>query len=82
MDTVCIDKSSSAELAEAYLEDVELEAHHENKFYLARWFLRGWTLQELLAPETVEFYNKFWKEFGTKGAFKVTSRAVLEFALK
>lgn len=27
---------------------------------------RGWTLQELLAPQSVEFYDANWKELGTK----------------
>lgn len=25
------------------------------------WFTRGWTLQELLAPENMKFYNREWK---------------------
>jgi Heterokaryon incompatibility protein (HET) len=32
----------------------------------ARWFCRGWTLQELIAPRTVVFYGKDWKRIGTK----------------
>jgi hypothetical protein len=32
----------------------------------ARWFTRGWTLQELLAPATVEFYSQEWVKIGTK----------------
>jgi hypothetical protein len=31
-----------------------------------RWFSRGWTLQELLAPGRVEFYDQAWKFRGTK----------------
>ena len=31
-----------------------------------RWFKRGWTLQELLAPASVIFFAKDWKRFGTK----------------
>ena len=31
-----------------------------------RWFTRGWTLQELLAPEDVEFYDQDWGSIGTK----------------
>ncbi|KAF8550577.1 hypothetical protein OG21DRAFT_1513845, partial [Imleria badia] len=27
------------------------------------WFTRGWTLQELLAPRRVKFYNKDWRPF-------------------
>ncbi|KAM0489550.1 hypothetical protein ACHAP8_012460, partial [Fusarium lateritium] len=30
------------------------------------WFTRGWTLQELLAPYDMEFYDMDWKFLGTK----------------
>ena len=30
------------------------------------WFTRGWKLQELLAPETIVFFDKSWVEIGTK----------------
>lgn len=32
----------------------------------ARWFTRGWTLQELLAPPSVRFFDSTWLEFGDK----------------
>lgn len=32
----------------------------------SEWFDRGWTLQELLAPRVVEFYDRDWKPMGTK----------------
>ncbi|KAK0663437.1 HET-domain-containing protein [Cercophora samala] len=31
-----------------------------------RWFTRGWTLQELIAPENVVFFDKEWKDRGDK----------------
>ncbi|KAK0701229.1 heterokaryon incompatibility protein-domain-containing protein, partial [Lasiosphaeris hirsuta] len=31
-----------------------------------RWFNRGWTLQELIAPRVVEFYDCSWTMRGTK----------------
>ncbi|KAH7146502.1 heterokaryon incompatibility protein-domain-containing protein, partial [Dactylonectria macrodidyma] len=31
-----------------------------------RWFSRGWTLQELIAPAVVRFYNADWNFLGTK----------------
>lgn len=34
----------------------------------SRWFTRGWTLQELLAPEDVDFYNSSWKMFGSRAS--------------
>ncbi|KAL2123705.1 hypothetical protein VTJ04DRAFT_70 [Mycothermus thermophilus] len=33
----------------------------------SRWFTRGWTLQELIAPKRVEFYTKMWTYLGEKG---------------
>ncbi len=32
----------------------------------SRWFSRGWTLQELLAPPRVEFFDCRWQLFGSK----------------
>ncbi|KAI1384127.1 heterokaryon incompatibility protein-domain-containing protein [Hypoxylon trugodes] len=31
-----------------------------------KWFTRGWTLQELLAPRDIEFYNRDWFFIDTK----------------
>ncbi|KAK0753367.1 heterokaryon incompatibility protein-domain-containing protein [Schizothecium vesticola] len=36
------------------------------EFRASRWFTRGWTLQELIAPERVEFFSREWTELGTK----------------
>lgn len=30
------------------------------------WFSRGWTLQELLAPRAMQFYDMDWRSMGTK----------------
>ncbi|KAH8742972.1 hypothetical protein F5883DRAFT_357847, partial [Diaporthe sp. PMI_573] len=30
------------------------------------WFTRGWTLQELIAPSSVELYNRYWAAIGNK----------------
>jgi hypothetical protein len=38
----------------------------EPAFRSSRWFTRGWTLQELLAPSTVEFYCQDWGKLGDK----------------
>lgn len=35
-----------------------------------RWFTRGWTLQELIAPRMVEFYDAGWNLRGTKSSLK------------
>ncbi|KAF8852535.1 hypothetical protein BDZ45DRAFT_763784 [Acephala macrosclerotiorum] len=55
----------------AYLADVPTEwdskSHHmmNSRLRCSKWFTRGWTLQELLAPENVIFYDCKWKEIGT-----------------
>jgi hypothetical protein len=82
IDTCCIDKTSSAELSEAinsmylwyqnaqvcyaYLSDAVKGGRPEEHFSRSKWFKRGWTLQELLAPSFVAFYDRFWNEIGTK----------------
>ena len=38
----------------------------EDAFRRSRWFTRGWTLQELLAPASVEFYSANNKQLGSK----------------
>ncbi|KAF6818596.1 hypothetical protein CSOJ01_01761 [Colletotrichum sojae] len=47
-----------------YLEDVppgDDIAARKSRFRRSRWFTRGWTLQELVAPRFVEFYNSSWE---------------------
>jgi hypothetical protein len=66
-----------ARVCYAYLDDVYVDSVYEynkvpscenDKDDLARsrWFTRGWTLQELIAPKRVIFYGKEWKPFGEK----------------
>ncbi|KAI1139396.1 HET-domain-containing protein [Hypoxylon sp. FL0543] len=86
VDTCCIDKSSSAELSEAinsmfkwymqsalcivYLEDLPSEGSFEQHFPACKWLTRGWTLQELIAPRVVEFYDASWTYRGCKSDLK------------
>jgi hypothetical protein len=44
--------------------------HRKLSFNKARWFTRGWCLQELLAPRNMEFYNKNWECIGSKHDLK------------
>ncbi|KAK1826041.1 heterokaryon incompatibility protein-domain-containing protein [Podospora conica] len=41
------------------------------EFRASRWFTRGWTLQELIAPDRVEFFSREWTELGTKRSLEV-----------
>ncbi|KAJ4264479.1 hypothetical protein NW762_005679 [Fusarium torreyae] len=52
-----------------YLDDVtctENPVSPGSRFRQSRWFTRGWTLQELLAPHEVIFLADDWREIGTK----------------
>jgi hypothetical protein len=56
-----------------YLSDVSTRKHSqsddvewESAFRSSRWFTRGWTLQELLAPLSVEFFSRECKRLGDK----------------
>jgi hypothetical protein len=42
----------------------------ESAFRASRWFTRGWTLQELVAPTSVEFFSRESKRLGDKGSRK------------
>jgi hypothetical protein len=63
----------------AYLDDVSIgdsslnvqpsqpsQQHWEPSFRASRWFTRGWTLQELVAPRSVEFYSQEGRRLGDK----------------
>jgi hypothetical protein len=61
-----------AKVCYAYLSDVSGDANLRedvSEFVASRWFTRGWTLQELVAPKSVKFYsrrNNGWHFLGTK----------------
>lgn len=58
-----------AEKCIAYLADVASapdSAGFEDELRQSRWFTRGWTLQEMLAPKRVTFYGQQWNPLGTK----------------
>jgi len=48
------------------------DPYSENSsFRNSRYFTRGWTLQELIAPVDVIFFSNDWKEIGTKLSLQV-----------
>ncbi|KAJ9606982.1 hypothetical protein H2200_008993 [Cladophialophora chaetospira] len=79
LDTCCIDKRNSTELSEAinsmfkwyarsqfcvaYLFDIESGV---NDITTSSWWTRCWTLQELICPSRVCFYDRDWKYLGAK----------------
>jgi hypothetical protein len=81
VDTCCINKQSDQELTEAinsmfrwyqraakcyvFLTD-HIASGGWQHFGQSRWFTRGWTLQELLAPQQVDFYDAYGHYLGNK----------------
>jgi hypothetical protein len=56
-----------AALCMVYLDDFHFESHVSlASFENCRWFTRGWTLQELLAPRAVSFFDASWIYVGNK----------------
>ncbi|PMD39488.1 HET-domain-containing protein [Hyaloscypha variabilis F] len=45
---------------------IKLNPFQSNIKGYSRWFSRGWTLQELLAPLKVQFFDKYWRSIGGK----------------
>ena len=80
LDTVCIKQDnlmelstainsmyrlySNAELCLAYLSDYPTA--EVQTFCQSDWFNRGWTLQELVAPAVVKFFDKDWGSIGDR----------------
>ncbi|KAE9963525.1 hypothetical protein BLS_009207 [Venturia inaequalis] len=62
---------SQAQVCYAYLADVRIDhtapvQQELEQFERSRWHTRGWTLQELITPRSVEFYDEDWLQIGTR----------------
>ncbi|KAI0330894.1 HET-domain-containing protein [Cubamyces sp. BRFM 1775] len=64
-----------ADVCYTYLSDVQDDPHStpyrpsehlRQRVLSARWHTRGWTLQELIAPENVLFLTQTWRVIGSK----------------
>jgi hypothetical protein len=59
-----------------YLSDVSRSAVDSNDlaweatFRTSKWFTRGWTLQELIAPRSVEFFSEEGELLGDKSTLE------------
>ncbi|KAK0712340.1 hypothetical protein B0T26DRAFT_812897 [Lasiosphaeria miniovina] len=72
-----------------YLADVPTREHGANgngswelAFRKCRWFTRGWTLQELIAPTIIEFYSKEHERLGDKKSLEEELHAITGIPLK
>jgi len=68
-----------------YLSDVSRSSYDTNKsnqlpwesaFRKSKWFTRGWTLQELIAPTIVEFFSEDWEHLGNKASLERVVREI------
>ena len=57
-----------------YLSDVSAvnctQLQRQSAFVRSRWFTRGWTLQELLAPRSVQFFSHDGERLGDKDSLE------------
>ncbi|PTB59278.1 hypothetical protein M431DRAFT_58546, partial [Trichoderma harzianum CBS 226.95] len=73
-----------ASICYAFLSDVPSDDHFKqksSKFRRSRWFQRGWTLQELLAPKTMRFYGAISPSDTHSGQAFVDTNLVQEWRL-
>ena len=61
-----------------YLSDVPWES----SFSFSRWFNRGWTLQELLAPASVEFFSRDGIWLGDKKSLEPQIRQITSIPIQ
>ncbi|KAI6041027.1 heterokaryon incompatibility protein-domain-containing protein [Pisolithus marmoratus] len=65
---------ANAELCYAYLHDTLRDSWIKGIKSMAtpKWFSRGWTLQELIAPKVVHFLDRKWERIGDKAGLAWT----------
>ncbi|KAF9074304.1 heterokaryon incompatibility protein-domain-containing protein [Rhodocollybia butyracea] len=59
----------------AYLSDMQSDCLGQSfnlMFWMCKWFTRGWTLQELIAPTRVFFFTNDWVKIGMKASLQET----------
>ncbi|OCL01240.1 hypothetical protein AOQ84DRAFT_434954 [Glonium stellatum] len=65
----CINKSNLAELSHA-INSMFRWYRNAARCYVYLWFTRGWTLQELLAPRSVEFFSRERMRLGNSSSLR------------
>ncbi|KAG4428261.1 hypothetical protein IFR05_016257 [Cadophora sp. M221] len=64
--TRCYVYLSDVSTRERKASDASAECTWESALRASKWFTRGWTLQELLAPRSVEFFSREGNQLGNK----------------
>ncbi|KAI4934090.1 hypothetical protein J4E86_011472 [Alternaria arbusti] len=63
-------------------EESRPSSEWEAAFRVSRWFTRGWTLQELLAPRSVEFFSADGARLGDKDSLNQTIHEVTQIPIE
>jgi hypothetical protein len=70
-----------ANICYVYLSDIKNAREGlSDAFQNSRWWTRGWTLQELIAPASLEFYAHDWSFIGTKSSMIATIHQITNIA--
>jgi ankyrin repeat protein len=64
------------------VEDEEFTRRWKPAFRRSRWFNRGWTLQELIAPTSVEFFSKEEQRLSDKQSLEQTLHEITGIAIQ
>jgi hypothetical protein len=82
----------NAQTCYVYLSDVSkngsdngnnlLSSSWKSEFRNSRWFTRGWTLQELIAPGDVEFYSSEYEHLGSRRTMKAQIHEITGIPLR
>jgi hypothetical protein len=67
---ICYVYLSDVSIMKRKASDQSSEYTWEPAFRASKWFTRGWTLQELLDPESVEFFSREGTRLGDKGSLE------------
>jgi hypothetical protein len=54
----------------------------DSGFQRSEWFSRGWTLQELIAPKTVEFFSSDGKKLGNKASLEARIHSITDIPVE
>jgi hypothetical protein len=81
---------SKAEKCYVYLSDVSTDREQSDRslqswgpaLRMSRWFKRGWTLQELLAPSSVEFFCSNGVRLGDKSSLELLIQEITGIAVE
>lgn len=83
---------STAQKCYVYLADVPRDCHIQMvesqratwrlDFRNSKWFTRGWTLQELIAPRSVEFFSFIGERLGDKASLEQTIHEITRIPIR